>query len=71
MGKLAFNVTIYIVCGMREIRGLLEVESRLPSQVTKEIENYVCAKAWHWKAGRSYCKWIICKRWRIDEKILM
>lgn len=44
VGKLAFNVIIYMVWHERNNR-IFRGEVPLPSQVMREIENCVCAKA--------------------------
>ena len=70
VGRLVFAVVIYCIWQERNQR-IFGGTWKLHTQLNKEIEQYVCAKAWNWQVRRSYDNWYICKQWGIAERILI
>ena len=69
MGRLAFNITLYLMWMERNIR-IFQGKNRLKDMLVREVENYIVAKVCSWSVKRSYRNWVLCKEWGLSERIL-
>ena len=66
VGRVAMAATIYNFWRERNQR-ISQDRRRVKSQVMKEIEECVRAKAWNWKGKRNLESWMVCESWGFNE----